>query len=81
MLPKSVVQLCSRLPGGIEGAIHTMENIYQENCSQNNDWGLLLVDANNPFNSLNRISALLEARVHWHRCQDSYTTLIVEMLN
>jgi hypothetical protein len=61
-------QLCSGLPGGIEGAIHTMENIYEENCSQNNDWGLLLVDANNAFNSLNRISALLEARVHWHRC-------------
>ena len=38
-------QLCSGLKAGIDGAIHAMKSLFDENCDA--VWGLLLVDASN----------------------------------
>ena len=59
-------QLCSGLRSGLEGAIHAVRELFDEHC--NLGWGLLLVDATNAFNSVNRVSALWNARVLWSRC-------------
>ena len=60
-------QLCSGLNSGIEGSIHAMRELYEENHSAG--WRLLLVDARNTFNSLNRAAAALwNSRTQWPRC-------------
>ena len=48
------IQTCSGIQSGIDSAVHAMHNFYQE------DWCevVLLVDADNAFNSLNRKYAL-----------------------
>jgi hypothetical protein len=59
-------QLCTGVQAGIEGAIHAMRDLYDTNV--NNGWGMLLVDASNAFNSINRKTALMNARIQWPRC-------------
>ena len=49
-----VLQTCSGLPCGIEAAVHAMRETYAANSTE----GILLVDAKNAFNSLNREAAL-----------------------
>lgn len=61
-----VDQLCSGLRGGIEGAIHSVGSIYEN--ESNNGYGVLMIDAKNAFNSVNRVKGLLSARIHWPRC-------------
>ncbi len=48
------IQVCAGIKGGIEAAIHALRNIYDNPETQ----GVLLVDARNAFNSLNRKAAL-----------------------
>ena len=48
------LQTCAGLKSGIEASIHSMRKIFQENETE----GLLLVDAENAFNNLNRKAAL-----------------------
>ena len=48
------VQKCSGMPAGIEAAVHAMQEIYMDESTE----GILLVDATNAFNSMNRSAAL-----------------------
>ena len=61
-------QLCAGLQPGIEGTIHGMNELFSTHQDQGNGWGVLLVDATNAFNSLNRAAMLLHACVLWPRC-------------
>ena len=51
-------QLCGGIRSGIEGAIHAINDLFAQLHDSFPGWGVLLVDAFNPFNSLN-YSALL----------------------
>ena len=59
-------QLCSGLRSGLEGSVHAVRELFNEHC--NLGWGVLLVDATNAFNSVNRVAALWNAWVLWPRC-------------
>lgn len=48
------LQVCAGQTGGCEAAIHAMRQIFAESTTE----GVLLVDAENAFNSVNRIAAL-----------------------
>ena len=48
------LQTCAGLSGGIEASIHAMRLIYEDPATE----GVLLIDASNAFNALNREAAL-----------------------
>ena len=48
------IQTCAGLPGGIEASIHAMRKCFDDPSTQ----GILLVDASNAFNALNRKASL-----------------------
>ena len=48
------LQTCAGIAGGIEASIHAMRRMYEDNNTE----GILLVDASNAFNALNRKAAL-----------------------
>ena len=72
-----VSQLCSGLEAGMEGAVHAIRELFEDN--RGSSWGLLLVDAQNAFNSLNRAAALWNVRVQCHDVPGSYSTPTVAM--
>jgi hypothetical protein len=60
-------QLATSLAAAIEGAAHSMtERFHQHGDAEHEDgYGMLLVDASNAFNAVNRIAALWNARLTW----------------
>ena len=62
-------QLCAGQIAGIEAAVHSMRSIFSNDSTE----AVLLVDASNAFNSLNRQAALLNIR---HTCPPLATILI-----
>ena len=63
------LQLSAGQEGGCEAACHAMSDIFEEEACQ----GVLLIDATNAFNSLNRTTALLNIR---HTCPEFSVYLI-----
>ena len=61
-----VTQLCAGTRAGIEGAVHDLNELFEEN--QEDGLGVLIMDAENAFNSLNRNAALWNICVLWPRC-------------
>ena len=55
-------QFGAGLSSGIEGAIHAMHSLFVANQDLSSGWGILMVDAHNTFNSLNRVAMLLHVR-------------------
>ena len=53
------IQVCAGLPGGVEAAVHAAREIFESQDTE----ALILVDADNAFNSLNREAALMNIRV------------------
>ena len=45
-----------------------MNQLFSAHQDQGTGWGVLLVDAANAFNSLNRAAMLLHAHILWPRC-------------
>ena len=62
-------RLCAGQVAGIDAAIHTMSYLFNDDASE----AILLVDANNAFNLLNRQAALQNIR---HLCPSISTILI-----
>ena len=62
----STDQLACELKAGVEGAIHALSDVFDDN--KEDSCGMLLMDASNAFNSLNGETALWNARILWPRC-------------
>ena len=60
-------QLCGGVRSGIEGAIHSMTSLLLQHGATSS-WIVLLVDASNAFNSLNRVALLLNVQRLWPCC-------------
>ena len=58
--------ICVSVRAGIEGAVHVFNDLFEINKSDG--WGVLLIDADSAFNSLNRTAALRNMRMLWPRC-------------
>ena len=58
-----IKQLCAGVRAGIEGTFHAISELFEDN--RNLGWDVLMVDAANAFNSLNRIASLWNIRVLW----------------
>ena len=52
----------------IEGAIHAMNCLFMDHQCSPSGRGVLMLDARNAFNSLNRTALLLQAHVLWPCC-------------
>ena len=53
------VQVCAGLPGGVEAAVHAARKVFEDSETE----ALILVDAENAFNALNRKAALSNVRI------------------
>ena len=60
-----ILQTCSGIPSGIEAAVHAMRRTFNNESSE----AILLVDASNAFNSLNRAAAIHNLQ---HLCPPFY---------
>ena len=61
-----ITQLCGGVRCGIEAAIHAVYDLFMDN--EEDGWGVLMIDASNAFNSINRQAALWNTRILWPSC-------------
>ena len=59
-------QLSSGAKAGSEASVHAMQSLFEEHSKAG--WGLMLGDADNAFNRINRPAMLWNVRVFWSRC-------------
>ena len=59
VLATAPVQVCAGLAGGVEAAVHAARQLYEDKDTE----ALILVDAENAFNALNRDAALRNIRI------------------
>ena len=59
-------QLYLGIKAGIEGAVHSLQQLFDDEADSG--FSLFLSDADNGFNSISRSVALWNARVLWVRC-------------
>jgi hypothetical protein len=57
-------QLCAGLEAGIEGGIHAIEEFWKLH-KEEEEWGVLPIDASNAFNKLNRMVMLWTIQHEW----------------
>ena len=76
-------QLCRELESGIKGGICAVRLLWQQ-TAQEEDWGFLLIDAQNAFNEENRTTMLWAVRHKWtgdtqftFNCYRHWATLVV----
>jgi hypothetical protein len=55
---------CGGLQGGIDGAIHTAQAMWDSHHMEDN-WGFLLIDTRNVFNDQDRMVMLWNFRYGW----------------
>ena len=53
------IQVCAGIPGGVEAAVHATRRIFEDHTTE----AIILVDAENAFNSLNRSAALSNIKI------------------
>jgi hypothetical protein len=68
-LATAPIQVCSGLPGGVEAAVHAVRKLYEDEDTE----AVILVDAENAFNLMNRKVALNNIR---HTCPPVSTYII-----
>ena len=68
------IQTCTGIKAGIEGAIHSMRKVFEDDETE----AILLVDAENAFNNLNRRAALSNIK---EICPPSIDTSIILIKN
>lgn len=61
---RTSVQLCASIKCGVEDAIHTVSDLHN---LHNDNHGLIVVNAKNAFNTINRSALLWNVRVLWPR--------------
>ena len=59
-------QLACGLKAGVEGAIHALSDVFDDN--KEDGCGMLLIDASTALNLLNHETSLWNARILWPRC-------------
>ena len=57
-------QMCRGVEEGIEGGIHMMRLLWEQN-SQEDDWGFLLIDASKTFNEENWMAIMCPSCFKW----------------
>ena len=75
--------MCGGMEASIEGGIHAMQLLCQQH-PQEEDWGFLLVDAQNKFNEENRTEMLWDVQFEWpsganftFNCYCHWATIVV----
>ena len=63
-MPCQYDQLCARLKALIDGLVHSVQALWDENLTTEN-WVFLLVDAKNAFNDINRVRMMWIFRHLW----------------
>ena len=65
-------QLCSGIKAGIESAVHSIRDLFNQNSDAGFGFLLMHMYGANTFGSISRSAALWNARVLWSRCSQFF---------